>query len=63
MKEKAPAALGGQRPDQYHQRSDSTKIQTIKHRHVILEAIADRWVSRGFYRTPARAMLALLEGV
>ena len=63
MNEIPSATKGGQRANQYLSGSDYTQPQTIKHRQLILEQIAVRWHSRGFYRTPTRALLALLEGV
>ena len=62
MHEKGPAAPGGQRLDQYRIGYDYSKPQTIKHRQLILEDIADRWVSRGYYPTPSAAMKVLMEG-
>jgi hypothetical protein len=36
---------------------------TKTYRVMILEQIADKWVRRGLYQTPSRAMYALLRGV
>ena len=36
---------------------------TPRNRQQVLEEIATKWTSRGLYKSPARAMIALLEGV
>ena len=36
---------------------------TPRNRQQVLEEIATKWTSRGFYKSSARAMIALLEGV
>jgi len=52
--------------------TDNTKLQVNfkpkrlpigKNRQMVLEDIANKWAGRGYYSTPSRAMLALLEGV
>ena len=67
MKYSAPAAQGGQEPNLDHRTSKfSKKIPnppTGTNRENILEEIDDRWSTRGFYPSPCRAMIALLEGV
>jgi len=63
----SPAPRMGQGLDKDLRKSNSSKFQTkVKlqtNRQLILERIADRWASRGYYRTPTRAMFALLQGV
>ena len=52
-------------------KSDSSKpikfthprLNIIKNRPEILEKIADKWSTQGFYPSSCRAMIALLEGV
>ena len=64
MKYSAPAAEGGQELNLDRQKSQFSK----KHpkfpsgitRIAILEQIAERWAARGLYRSPSRAMAALL---
>jgi hypothetical protein len=36
---------------------------TPRNRQQVLEEIAQKWASCGLYKSPARAMIALLEGV
>ena len=36
---------------------------TPRNRQQVLEEIAQKWASRGLYKSPARAMIALLVGV
>ena len=70
MNEIASATQGGKRPNQYHRGSDFTRKQSTKHpklpigknRKLVLEDIAEKWASMGLYKTPSRAMIALLEG-
>ena len=67
MIDEAPAAEGGQELNQDRQKSQFSKkhpkFPNGKNRIAILEQIAERWSARGFYRSPSRAMAALLEGV
>ena len=47
-------------------KQDSTRKltkHTSRNRQQVLEEIALKRSSRGFYKSPARAMIALLEGV
>jgi hypothetical protein len=66
MKYSAPAAQGGQEPNLDRQKSQFSKHpskHTPRNRQQVLEDIATKWASRGLYKSPARAMIALLEGV
>jgi hypothetical protein len=66
MNEIAPAADGGQRQNQDRRGSDFTKLQPINHpknRELVLEELANKWASMGYYKTPTRALLALLGHV
>ena len=64
MNASAPAAPGGRELNQDRQKSKfskkSTKAPTGKNRLIILEQIAERWASKGLYKSPSRAMAALL---
>ena len=40
----------------------STK-HTLRNRQQVLEELAQKWASRGLYKSPCRAMIALLERV
>jgi len=71
MKNLAPATLGGQGPNLILSRTDTStnpkevkglnpnKPKTINHLKDLQE-IADKWVDRGCYGTPDRALRALV---
>lgn len=68
---KSPAQVTGLGLVDDLRKSDTSKLQTIKHpglpigknRQKILEEIADRWSAQGLYTSSRRAIVALLEGV
>ena len=39
-----------------------TKLNTSRNGHKVLEGIARKWASRGYYPSPSAAMKALTEG-
>jgi hypothetical protein len=70
MESSAPAAQDAQEPNQdtriskvsrnpnhYHAR-----LPLGKNRVMVLQQIADKWVRQGLYKSPSRAMFALLGG-
>jgi hypothetical protein len=67
MKNSAPAAQGGQRLNLDRQKSqfskDYPKLPIGKNREQVLEELAHKWHPMGLYKSPTRAMIAVLGDV
>ena len=66
MKSKRPASGKGQGLDKDFVESNSstkpTKLSTSRNGHKVLEGIARKLASRGYYPSPSAAMKVLMEG-
>ena len=66
MKLKSPASGKRQGLDYDICKSNSstkpTKLNTTQNGRKVLEQLASKWVSRGYYKTPDRALRALIGG-
>ena len=52
--------LGGK--DNSNSQKNIKQVPIGKNRLLVLESIAVKWANRGLYRSPSRAMIALLDG-
>ena len=67
MKTKSPAS-GKRRgldddSQKIHSSTNSTKLNTTRNVRKVLNQLARKWASRGYYSTPNEALRVLLEGV
>jgi hypothetical protein len=70
MRDPAPTGLVGKEPNQDTRTSkfstttknNHSRLPLGKNRVMILQQIADKWVRQGLYKSPSRAMFALLGG-
>jgi hypothetical protein len=72
MRKRKRPALNKQGLTSNFSEKDDSKKQTpnkrpismpSKYREVILEKMAEKWTNMGLYKSPARAMIAILEGI
>jgi hypothetical protein len=72
MRKRKRPALNEQGLTSNFSEKDDSKKQTpnkrpismpSKYREVILEKMAEKWTNMGLYKSPARAMIAILEGI